>query len=287
VKLPIFLSISLATATISFGTDHLEMQTKTEEAQKKFMTTAGHEYVEKFAISSAAKPLIDAMHACDKPAFPWNLSYDVVFIIAADGHVEHVLQSPNNPFGDCIAAHFQIPKLVPKPPGEHWPVQIHLVNGPRDTTGPDQPYVTYSQQDKEAPAAEHPPDKPVSNAGQESFDALNKALAPYIAKGRATYPQAKKRFLAGLSAGQTFSVMKRLTEGNGAVFEDVFVYVDSIEDGMINGRIANELNLIKTRHQWDKISFPESEIMDWTIVHADGHEEGNVVGKFIDTYRPR
>jgi uncharacterized protein YegJ (DUF2314 family) len=262
------------------------MQSKLEEAQKKFSTTAGHDYVEKFATSAAAKPLIDAMHECDKAANPLNLSHDVVFIVGADGSIERVLQSPSNPFGNCIAKNFQKPKSVPKPPGEHWPVQIHLLNGPRDASAPDQPYVTYAQPDKSAPSAEHPPDKPVTSVGQDAFDAKNKALAPYIAKGRATYLEAKRRFLAGLPKGQTFSVMKCLSEGNGAVLEDVFVDVDSIKNGKIYGRIANELSAIKTQHQWDKISFPESEIMDWTIIHEDGSEEGNVVGKFLDTYKP-
>jgi len=59
------------------------------------------------------------------------------------------------------------------------------------------------------------------------------------------------------------------------------------KDRKIYGRIANKLDVIKTHHQWDKISFPESEIMDWTIVLADGSEEGNVVGKFLDTYKPQ
>ena len=31
-------------------------------------------------------------------------------------------------------------------------------------------------------------------------------------------------------------------------------------------------------------SFPESELVDWLIAKPDGSEEGNVVGKFLDTY---
>ena len=264
-----------------------ELQSRLEDAQKKFSTPTGHDYVEKFATGPAAKCLIDAMHACDKPAFPSDLSHDVVFVIGADGKIDQVRQSSGNPYGDCIAAQLQTPKNVPKPPGDHWPVQIHLVNGPREANAPSKPYVTFALDEKEAPPAAHPPDKPVTSAGQAAFDARNKAMAPYIERGRATYPAAKKRFLAGLTSGQTFSVMKRLSEGNGAVVEDVFVYVDSIKDGKIYGRIASELQAIKSQHQWDKISFPESEIMDWTIVHADGSEEGNAVGKFLDTYKPQ
>jgi len=287
MKLTSFLPITLLIVTISLAGEQSEMQSKLKEAQQKFSTTAWHDYAEKFATSVAAKPLIDAMHECDKPTFLWSLSHDVVFIVATDGHVEQVFQSPTSPFGDCVAAHLQAAKTVPKPPGDHWPVQIHLLNGPRETSKPDQPYVTFSQPDKTPPPAAHPPDKPLASANQEAFDKLNKALAPYIAKGRATYPDAKKRFLAGLPVNQTFSVMKRLSEGDPPIFEDVFIDVDSIKDGKIYGRIATHLAAIKSHRQWDKISFPESEIMDWTIVRADGSEEGNVVGKFLDTYKPQ
>jgi len=104
--------------TVAFAAEQAEIQSKIEEAQKKFSTTAGHDYVEKFATSAAAKPLIDAMHECDKAANPLNLSHDVVFIVAADSSIERVLQSPSNPFGDCIAENLRLPQKVSKPPGE-------------------------------------------------------------------------------------------------------------------------------------------------------------------------
>src|SRR5438552_877397 len=143
MKLTSFLPITLLIVTISLAGEQSEMQSKLKEAQQKFSTTAGHDYAEKFATSVAAKPLIDAMHECDKPTFLWSLSHDVVFIVATDGHVEQVFQSPTSPFGDCVAAYLQAAKTVPKPPGDHWPVQIHLLNGPREKSKPDQPYVTF------------------------------------------------------------------------------------------------------------------------------------------------
>ena len=30
----------------------------------------------------------------------------------------------------------------------------------------------------------------------------------------------------------------------------------------------------------------ESDVLDWTISKPDGTEEGNFVGKFLDTYKP-
>ena len=136
-------------------------------------------------------------------------------------------------------------------------------------------------------AAQRAPDKPARVAGLKPYDALMKAEAPYIAKGRATYPAAKKRFLRGLPRGCWFEVRKRLTDPGGVVFEEVFIEVDAIKDGKVYGRIGSKIEVVRSYRQWQRISFPESEVLDWTIVHPDGREEGNYVGKFIDTYKPQ
>jgi len=135
--------------------------------------------------------------------------------------------------------------------------------------------------------AQRAPDKPVVTAGQKSRDALMKAEVSYIAKARTTYPAAKKRYLAGLPRGYRFEVRKRLADPGGAAFEEVFIEVDSIKAGKVYGRIGSELGAVRSYRQWQRISFPESEVLDWTIVHPDGREERNYVGKFIDTYKPQ
>jgi uncharacterized protein YegJ (DUF2314 family) len=131
------------------------------------------------------------------------------------------------------------------------------------------------------------PDKPQRAAGEKQIDRLLEAEKPYIAKGRATYPAAKKRYLAGLPRGNTFTVRKHLADPGGQRNEEVFVYVDSIKGGKVYGRIASELEAVRSYRKGQRISFPESEVLDWTIIHPDGSEEGNYVGKFIDTYNPR
>ena len=135
--------------------------------------------------------------------------------------------------------------------------------------------------------AQRAPDKPALVAGKKANDALAKAEAPYIAKGRATYPAAKKRFLAGLPRNYRFEVRKGLADPGGVRYEEVFIEVDAIKDGIVYGRVGSELDVVRSYRQWQRISFPESEVLDWTIVHPDGREEGNYVGKFIDTYKPQ
>jgi uncharacterized protein YegJ (DUF2314 family) len=121
--------------------------------------------------------------------------------------------------------------------------------------------------------------------------AYDRAIAPYVAKARASYPAAKKRFLAGLPRGYTFSVWIRLvqlpTKGQRGRFEDVFVLVDAIKGNKVTGRIANIPDNVTNYREGQRISVSESEIRNWVIVRPDGSEEGNVVGKFLESESKR
>jgi Uncharacterized protein conserved in bacteria (DUF2314) len=132
--------------------------------------------------------------------------------------------------------------------------------------------------------AESAADQGVNVLGKQQFEALLKSEAPYIAKARATYPNAKKRFLAGLPSGYTFAVRKHLSEpSKGSIskrMEGVYVEVDAIKDGKIYGRIGNEVKLRSFR-KGQRISFPESELEDWAIFHPDGNVEGDLIAKFL------
>jgi uncharacterized protein YegJ (DUF2314 family) len=125
----------------------------------------------------------------------------------------------------------------------------------------------------------------VYKEGDAAADAQDRQMKPLIAKARATYPQAKARFLKGLPAGERFYVMKRLAASKGRITEDAFIAVRSITKGIIDGVIDSEINLAKTHHKGERITFPEKDIMDWTILHAGGREEGNVIGKYLDAHR--
>ena len=114
------------------------------------------------------------------------------------------------------------------------------------------------------------------------------AIAPHVAQARATYPAAKKRFLAGLPRGYTFSVWLRLYEKDQSkkiiYFEDCFVSVVRIADGHIYGRLENKPRMVHGYSMGDRVVGEESEIRNWMIEHLDGTEEGNVVGKFLEKH---
>ena len=97
---------------------------------------------------------------------------------------------------------------------------------------------------------------------------------------------AKERFLAGLPKGERLYVRTPLIDSTGKR-EDSFVQVESIKDGAITGLIASELTVVGEFKQGQRLTIPESKIDNWLISHPDGTEEGNEVGKFLDTYQPK
>jgi hypothetical protein len=129
-----------------------------------------------------------------------------------------------------------------------------------------------------------PSDEPKHVEGAQQTSDVDRAIAPYVAKARKTYPTAKKKFLAGLPSKYLFSLTTKLWDRSHTKFEVVFVVADRISDGKVTGHLATHTKQPVGYNFGDSITFPESEVMDWTIVHPDGTEEGNVVGKFLDTY---
>jgi uncharacterized protein YegJ (DUF2314 family) len=120
---------------------------------------------------------------------------------------------------------------------------------------------------------------------------MDRLAAPYVAKSRATYPAAKKRFLAGLPPGYKFLVMLRFfqrDERTGKTTgEDMLVQVQRIENGRIYGRLANAPVVVRSVKYGDSVSRPEREITNWIIEHPDRSEEGNFVGKFLEKHFER
>ena len=129
-----------------------------------------------------------------------------------------------------------------------------------------------------------PQDKPVaSNA--EQLKKFEDAIAPYVKKARETLPDAKKKYLAGLPKDQTLYVTIKLYDPSKK-YEQAFVKVTSWKGEIIQGILSSELSLIHNHSKFEKLTCNESEILDWTISKPDGTEEGNFVGKFLDTYQP-
>jgi len=61
--------------------------------------------------------------------------------------------------------------------------------------------------------------------------------------------------------------------------------VKEIRSGVITGLIWSDIELLSGYKRGDSYAFPEGKLMDWTISKPDGTEEGNFVGRFLDTYQ--
>lgn len=274
---------ALVFASAAIAADAPSFAAAAAKSAEKFTAGQGGQYGIAF-MKSAGKALVPAAQACEGSAAAIGSYHDIVFIVSAAGRIDHIIHGQRSGYGDCVTSHLHMPASVAKPPCDSWPIQIRFLHGA--LRGDEHPAFMVVA-DGAVAVAPPPPDMPVRAAGDKQIDSLVKAEEPYIAKGRATFAAAKKRFLAGLARGEIFYVRKRLIDPGDKRNEEVFIEVSAIKDGTVAGRIASELTVVRSFRRWHPISFPESDVLDWTILHPNGREEGNYVGKFIDTYKPQ
>jgi uncharacterized protein YegJ (DUF2314 family) len=260
------LACGLLAAARVQAADSSDLNSLLKQASQDRSMKGGYQYETEF-LKALGPILSQAMETCGRktPNTKEGEPADIVFVIAADGRVKQFLYSKNVPFGECLAAKLKAIKKLPRPPRDGWASALSVGNRNHENLGP--------------------PDKPRRVTG-DHLAQYDRDIAPYIAKARATYPAAKKRFLAGLPAGYTFSVRMPLRDRDGKR-EDSFVLVQQIKNGNITGTIQSHLGLITNYKTGQQITFPEGKIDNWLILRPDGTEEGNYVGKFLDHYKSR
>jgi tetratricopeptide (TPR) repeat protein len=124
-----------------------------------------------------------------------------------------------------------------------------------------------------------PRDRLIHTQGSETIE-MDKKIKVLIDKARATLPAVKKRYSKGLPPGQILMVTTRLHDGGR--FEQVFVRVNRWEADIITGKLAS--NVTTPNHRiGERAQLKEKDVLDWTIMKPDGSEEGNLIGKFLDT----
>ena len=130
-----------------------------------------------------------------------------------------------------------------------------------------------------------PADKPVAANNAEQIKKFKQAISPYVQKARETLPDAKKKYLKGLPKGEQFFVTIMLNDDQGN-YEQVFVKVTRWRGETVKGLLSSDVTLVRNHKKGEKITCEAGEILDWLISKPDGSEEGNFVGKFLDTYKP-
>ena len=116
----------------------------------------------------------------------------------------------------------------------------------------------------------------------EEIPDMHERLAPYIAMARKTYPEAKKKYLSGLAPGDMFLVtIARYPDQANTGF--LIIEVDDNKKN-ISGLVSEKQYGEIWMSPGDRITVSESHIRDWAIVHSDGKEDGNYIGKYLKAY---
>ncbi|WP_201985121.1 hypothetical protein [Hymenobacter rubidus] len=109
------------------------------------------------------------------------------------------------------------------------------------------------------------------------------ALADPVREALRTLPQAKKKFLAGLPSGDQFLLSVRViatdTSFRQASARVLGWHGNTVQALLLPGPDAAD------KAKPTPVSFPETAVVDWTLLRASGREEGNYVGRYIDTSR--
>lgn len=114
---------------------------------------------------------------------------------------------------------------------------------------------------------------------------MSKLIAPYIEKARATFPEVKKKYIAGdyVRENRQLDVQIELTDKNGNR-EMVFIVVTQCLGNRFQGIIVNDIQLLKEYKNGDTLSFSQDQVKNWVVVDSKGNEEGNFVGKAIEAF---
>ena len=110
------------------------------------------------------------------------------------------------------------------------------------------------------------------------------ALADPVREARRTLLQAKKKFLAGLPSGDQFLLSVRVLAGDTS-FRQASARVLGWHGNMVQALLLPNAAEKAGPSEPLPVSFPETAIVDWTLLRASGREEGNYVGRYTDTAR--
>ena len=108
------------------------------------------------------------------------------------------------------------------------------------------------------------------------------ALADPVREALRTLPQAKKKFLAGLPDGDQFLLSVRVAASDTS-FRQASARVLGWRGNTVQALLLPAGSATPTEPT--PVSFPETAVVDWTLLRASGREEGNYVGRYTDTAR--
>ncbi len=108
------------------------------------------------------------------------------------------------------------------------------------------------------------------------------ALADPVREALRTLPQAKKKFLAGLPDGDQFLLLVRVAASDTS-FRQASARVLGWRGTTVQALLLPAAADSATPTEPTPVSFPETAVVDWTLLRASGREEGNYVGRYNKT----
>jgi len=110
------------------------------------------------------------------------------------------------------------------------------------------------------------------------------ALADPVREALRTLPQAKKKFLAGLPEGDQFLLSVRVVATDTS-FRQASARVLGWRGNTVQALLLPAATDSAMPAEPTPVSFPETAVVDWTLLRASGREEGNYVGRYTDMAR--
>ena len=87
-------------------------------------------------------------------------------------------------------------------------------------------------------------------------------MVPAVRQARATLPQVKRRYLAGLPAGTMRYVTTCVRDPGGDPQEQVFGQVRQWRGTLIKGVLDNDLQAVKTFRRGQTVTVAEAAVLD-------------------------
>ena len=107
-------------------------------------------------------------------------------------------------------------------------------------------------------------------------------LADPVREALRTLPQARKKFLAGLPEGDQFLLSVRVADTDTS-FRQASARVLGWRGNTVQALLLPPATDSPTPAEPMPVSFPETAVVDWTLLRASGREEGNYVGRYTET----
>lgn len=121
------------------------------------------------------------------------------------------------------------------------------------------------------------PNRSISFSSEEEAAEVVAFMQPCIEYARETFPEAVRRFKAGLPPNTSFIVVARNDQKR-----HFYMKVNAVDESQIQGRIDSSERVKQRPYDaGDKLSLDLTDIVDWLIIYPDRPEEGNLTGKYL------